>query len=135
MVLAYGQAPGTPVDHMAAAWSSGGRLTTFRHWRNVPGLTIGACATGNVSAAVTMQFSTSGPFRLRVLVDGKQPMNPSAIGNISLPNSPQLSTPTFVGSVPNGSHTFAVQWKVLGGSGGLDLHRGAVNLLYGEGTC
>jgi hypothetical protein len=135
MVLASGQTPGTPVDHTAAAWSTKGQLTEFGHWRNVPGLRVSACATGNVSAAVTMQFSTSGQFRLRVLVDGKLPLRPSALGNISLPASPQIITPTFVGSVPNGLHTFAVQWKVFNGATGLELHRGVVNLLYGEGSC
>jgi hypothetical protein len=136
MVLARGHTQGTVLDHQASAWTGGDvHLGKLNRWRTIPGFSLTACATGNVSASTTLQFTANGWFRVRVLVDGVQPLKPSAVGDISLPNSPLLITPTFVGTVPDGMHSFAVQWKVLNGVGGLTLHTGAVNLLYGQGTC
>jgi len=125
---------GGALDRQRAKWTTTRVTTSSTEWRNVPGLALTRCTLNQVTAMLSVTVR-GAPVRFRVKIDDAATMEPLAARFV--PNGTESFSYTFVGNTgpfeANDNHLFNVQWRSPSGRA-VTLERGAVNLLFQQGT-
>jgi len=135
VALAASQALNSNVDRQVGVWRSAPISTTSRSFVPIAKLGARICATGEVSATVSLE-GNGRPMDVRVLVDYGATIQPGPIRFVPVGSADSASF-TFMEGVGTfegyDGHSFTVEWRSPSGAK-TTLQKATMNLVYQEGT-